>query len=76
MPTGAIVLTPLSGEEACCGVSTLTNTLQLYTRPYWRIARSDGKPRTREFELDTVGTAELNPANGLGEGRTLNFPIE
>ncbi|KAF3079557.1 hypothetical protein TWF102_002845 [Orbilia oligospora] len=58
MPTGAIVLTPLSGEEACCGVSTLTNTLRLYTRPYWRIAHSDGKPRTREFELDTTDTAE------------------
>ncbi|KAF3217156.1 hypothetical protein TWF106_007993 [Orbilia oligospora] len=58
MPTGAIVLTPLSGEEACCGVSTLTNTLRLYTRPYWRIAHSDGKPRTREFELDTADTAE------------------
>ncbi|KAF3190992.1 hypothetical protein TWF788_007178 [Orbilia oligospora] len=55
---GAIVLTPLSGEEACCGVSTLTNTLRLYTRPYWRIAHSDGKPRTREFELDTADTAE------------------
>ncbi|KAF3123216.1 hypothetical protein TWF703_000958 [Orbilia oligospora] len=58
MPTGAIVLTPLSGEEACCGVSTLTNTLRLYTRPYWRITHSDGKPRTREFELDTADTAE------------------
>ncbi|KAF3241336.1 hypothetical protein TWF128_011050 [Orbilia oligospora] len=72
MPTGAIVLTPLSGEEACCGVSTLTNTLRLYTRPYWRIAHSDGKPRTREFELDTADTAdqELKCDFGLYEGST------
>ncbi|KAK6362207.1 hypothetical protein TWF730_005903 [Orbilia blumenaviensis] len=73
MPTGAIVLTPLSGEEACCGVTTLTNTLQLYARPYWRTTHSDGKPRTREFELDTANIAKRTWQTVLAKAEPLIF---
>ncbi|KAJ6264930.1 hypothetical protein Dda_1083 [Drechslerella dactyloides] len=59
--------------RGCCGVSTLTNTLRLYARPYWMATQPDGKTRTSGFELDTADTAGRNQQTVLAEGEPSTF---